>query len=101
VIGADAGPKAVDSRQLALEKPTVLVMGSEGYGLRTNVKRSCSMHVRISAADSTDSHVLDSLNVSVATGILLHNLSKGQRCPEGQVLRTNTADALEPEAAVA
>lgn len=76
VIGADAGPTAVDSRDLSLKQPTILVMGSEGYGLRTNVKRACSTLTRIVAADTLERHVVDSLNVSVATGILLHNLSR-------------------------
>ena len=60
--------------------PTILVLGSEGKGLRTTVKRACSSLVRIdSLAEEGSSMGVDSLNVSVAAGILLHHLLLGQR----------------------
>jgi 21S rRNA (GM2251-2'-O)-methyltransferase len=74
VLGADAGPAAVQSRQVEVDGPTVIVLGSEGDGLRTNVKRACSQLVRIESSGSLETRLLDSLNVSVATGILLHQL---------------------------
>jgi 21S rRNA (GM2251-2'-O)-methyltransferase len=62
-----------------LRGPTVLVMGSEGFGLRTTVRNSCQVLLSIPgvAQPETDRPcgvVVDSLNVSVATGILLHHL---------------------------
>lgn len=53
-------------------------MGNEGRGLRPVVRRACEGILRIdSAAPGPGRHQpigVDSLNVSVATGILLHQL---------------------------
>ena len=38
VAGALSSPEVVPCSQVALDEPTVLVLGSEGKGLRTNVK---------------------------------------------------------------
>ena len=76
--------------------PTLLVLGSEGHGLRTLVARSCTGFVRIpnigisnnlssdddddgsSSVDGTKSQVgVDSLNVSVTGGIMLWHLLFG------------------------
>lgn len=57
-------------------------------GLRTNVKRACSQLIRIGGggggtADGDETAMerwaVDSLNVSVATGILLHQLIASAR----------------------
>lgn len=54
--------------------------GNEGYGLRPTVKRCCTQLVQIemdppgSSNSSRRQQLVDSLNVSVATGILLHQL---------------------------
>lgn len=77
VLGADGGREAEPLASVAPGPPTVLVMGSEGAGLRTNVRRACQGHVRIEAAP-LGSVVpafagVDSLNVGVATGIFLHH----------------------------
>ena len=79
VVGA-ALERSVEPSDLDAAKPTVLVLGSEGHGLRTNVLRACSDLVRIprgadAAADANaDGEMVDSLNVSVAGGILLYAL---------------------------
>lgn len=85
VIGACADEESIPCEDYDLKGPTILVMGSEGYGLRTSVRRACSASIRISRAPGGHSqgyedalHEVDSLNVSVATGILLHNLL--QKC---------------------
>ena len=63
-------------------KPTILVLGSEGHGLRKLVSRACSGFVRIpgnvvSLFDDESQAGVDSLNVSVTGGIMLwHFLSK-------------------------
>ncbi|KAF8534417.1 Alpha/beta knot methyltransferase [Trichophaea hybrida] len=49
--------------------PTVVVMGGEADGLRTNVERACDRCVSIRGASDVDQGV-DSLNVSVAAGVL-------------------------------
>jgi 21S rRNA (GM2251-2'-O)-methyltransferase len=57
------------------DRPTVLVMGSEGHGLRSLVARFCTEFVRISPGNQNpESGNVDSLNVSVTGGILLWRL---------------------------
>ncbi|KAI0903602.1 RNA methyltransferase [Ustulina deusta] len=51
-------------------QPTVLVIGSEGEGLTKQVRRLADHEVSIPGASGSFSNVVDSLNVSVATGIL-------------------------------
>jgi 21S rRNA (GM2251-2'-O)-methyltransferase len=79
VLGAagEAGARDVDDVASSVTKPTVLVMGNEAAGLRTNVRRACGALVRVPGGD--DASTVDSLNVSVATGILLHALIRGAR----------------------
>lgn len=75
VLGADAGSESKGVREVVVDGPTVLVMGSEGYGLRTNVRRACSGFVMIpSPLAAGDLKNVDSLNVSVAAAILMHEL---------------------------
>lgn len=83
VYGAAAGSDAVSCRGLRSKKPTVLVVGNEGRGLRTNVRQQCDLFVQVDYVGKNktvmvndDRHfgLVDSLNVSVATGILLHQL---------------------------
>jgi len=81
VIGSALSPDSVPAGKLTIDKPTLLVMGNEGRGLRTNVLRLCDMLVQIEggetgklSSDLDGDDVLDSLNVSVAAGILLHKL---------------------------
>lgn len=80
VVGA-ALEQSVAPSELDHDVPTVLVLGSEGHGLRTNVLRACTSLVRIprgaSAADEAE--LVDSLNVSVAGGILLYSLVEPRR----------------------
>lgn len=74
---------SVEPEALAPTEPTILVLGSEGHGLRTNVLRACSALVRIprgeSAAAAGDAMDVDSLNVSVAGGILLYSLLNARK----------------------
>jgi len=69
-------------------QPTVLVLGSEGHGLRSLVARACTGFVRIPSFGTTDISVgeaqssptcagVDSLNVSVTGGIMLWHLVSG------------------------
>ncbi|XP_077996094.1 rRNA methyltransferase 1, mitochondrial-like [Glandiceps talaboti] len=60
-----------------LEKPTVLVLGNEGYGVRGEVLHTCSKLIAIPPGRQLHPHV-DSLNVSVVTGILLYALLQGR-----------------------
>jgi len=53
------------------EGPVVLVMGSEGEGIRPLVRKKCDFLVSIPLSGT-----FDSLNVSVAAGILLHHIMR-------------------------
>jgi len=74
------------------KQPTLLVLGSEGHGLRNLVAKACTEFVRIPGYDSettsissnhfdtTDSRAgVDSLNVSVTGGIMLWHLLHGRK----------------------
>eukprot|EP00803_Ostreobium_quekettii_P004226 evm.model.scf_537.4 EVM.evm.TU.scf_537.4 scf_537:57642-63830(+) len=87
VIGAAPGEGSVYLTDIAVSQPSILVMGNEGYGVRTNVKRACQSLVRIEDGMEPGERRLDSLNVSVATGILLHHLvftARKQPKPDAQ-----------------
>jgi 21S rRNA (GM2251-2'-O)-methyltransferase len=67
-------------------RPILLVLGSEGYGLRTLVAKSCTEFVQVPGAVEHGSSLqdefpsqagVDSLNVSVTGGILLWHLLRG------------------------
>ncbi|GAX11026.1 21S rRNA (GM2251-2'-O)-methyltransferase [Fistulifera solaris] len=78
IIGASAVPTN-DAVMYNLEQlpvsnePTILVLGSEGHGLRTLVSKACTEFVRIDGSAVTTEGV-DSLNVSVTGGILMWQL---------------------------
>ena len=94
VAGAALGEGAVDLHAgHDASAPTVLVLGSEGAGMRTTVQRECSMLVCVPRAGAGgalhaglppgSAEAVDSLNVSVAGGLLLHALmSPRQRAAE-------------------
>ena len=65
VVGA-SGDGAVAWNAVDLVRPTVLVLGGEGKGLRDLTRKTCDELVSIPMAGA-----VSSLNVSVATGILL------------------------------
>jgi len=81
VLGAAGRNDALPLRSVATNEPTLLVLGSEGKGLRTNVIKACSGLVKIEskprATRSAGDEDLDSLNVSVAGAILLYHLLGG------------------------
>jgi len=65
------------------QPPTILVLGSEGHGLRNLVAKACTGFLRVpgseaaSVDDDTNSGV-DSLNVSVTGGIMLWHFLNGK-----------------------
>lgn len=82
ILGTSLDSNSVDIRHLEVRKPVILVLGNEGHGLRTLVQRQCHRFLRItgknafsdnSLVSSTQDEV-DSLNVSVSGGVLLHHL---------------------------
>jgi 23S rRNA (guanosine2251-2'-O)-methyltransferase len=64
-VGADA-EGGEDYRRIPWDAGTILVLGAEGVGLRTRVRAVCDLTARIPLAGR-----VDSLNLSVAAGILL------------------------------
>jgi 21S rRNA (GM2251-2'-O)-methyltransferase len=74
--------KCYNLNEVDIGPPTVLVLGSEGRGLRTLVARACSDFVKIPGSlkvggDNTQAGV-DSLNVSVSGGIFLFHLCRNR-----------------------
>ena len=70
VVGLDGETKS-SLYQLNLTEPSVLVMGTEGKGLRKLVKNTCDQLVKIPMHGN-----VESLNVSVATGISLFEAAR-------------------------
>ena len=66
VVGADAAAEQ-PAREVDLSGPRVLVLGAEGSGLRQLTRRHCDWLVRLPSQGA-----VESLNVSVATGMLLY-----------------------------
>lgn len=83
VVGTALSGSSVRVEQMTLDKPTILVLGNEGHGIRTNILRRCDVLVKIPSMGSAEgsggtsensSSEVDSLNVSVTGGILLHHI---------------------------
>ncbi len=68
---AGEGSRSLYEQPLAL--PLVLVMGSEGKGLRPGVRKRCDWLLRLPMRGT-----VESLNVAVATGIFLYEIRRQQ-----------------------
>ena len=66
MVGADADGVSAP-HELDLRGPLVLVLGAEGSGLRHLTQQNCDFLVRLPQLGA-----LESLNVSVAAGMLLY-----------------------------
>jgi 23S rRNA (guanosine2251-2'-O)-methyltransferase len=66
IVGADAAAPRT-AREIDLTGPRCLVLGAEGTGLRELTRRHCDWLVRLPSLGA-----VESLNVSVATGMLLY-----------------------------
>ena len=62
--------------QLDLDRPLALAMGAEGMGIRGNTRKQCDAIVRLPMQG-----VVESLNVSVATGICLYEVLRQRLGP--------------------
>ena len=76
VVGADLD--GAPPRSLDLTRPTVLVVGAEGPGLRRLTREACDTLVRIPLIGCTES-----LNASVAAGVLLYEIAQQRALPAG------------------
>jgi 23S rRNA (guanosine2251-2'-O)-methyltransferase len=75
VVGADAeGPKL--AHEVDLRGGTVLVLGAEGSGLRQLTRQTCDFVVRLPSLGA-----VESLNVSVAAGMLLYEAVRQRGSP--------------------
>ena len=68
VVGADM-EHAVDYRDIQCDVPLLLVVGSEGFGISSLVKKHCDYMVALPMVGK-----VTSLNASVACGILLYEI---------------------------
>jgi 21S rRNA (GM2251-2'-O)-methyltransferase len=71
--------KSADSTSLQMDKPTILVLGNEAKGLRHRIKSLCDYHVKLEPVGSAGE--VESLNVSVATALLVHPMAT---CPSNK-----------------
>ena len=69
IYGADAGNK--DYRSIKYDGKTCLIIGSEGSGMKRIVKEACDEIISIPLKGK-----VDSLNASVASGILIYEIMK-------------------------
>jgi tRNA G18 (ribose-2'-O)-methylase SpoU len=74
IIGSALDDGAIPLDELAPGGPAILVMGNEGRGLRPLTLKRCTELVMIPRRGHAES-----LNVSVAAGILLNQLLSGSR----------------------
>lgn len=74
VIAAENDESAVDYTDFNVDMPIVLVVGSEGSGISRLVKKECDILTTIPMHGT-----VNSLNVSVATGILLFDIVRRRR----------------------
>lgn len=73
VVGTSLSDTSIPLMDATFDKPTILVLGNEGYGMRTNIVTRCDMLVKIPGLVETGTCV-DSLNVSVTGGILMYSI---------------------------
>ena len=76
VYGADASGK--DAWDCVINTPCVLVIGSEGYGMRPLVRASCDELMRVPQTE----HGVGSLNASCAATALLYEIARQNRKPK-------------------
>ncbi|KAI7812881.1 rRNA methyltransferase 1, mitochondrial [Triplophysa rosa] len=75
-VGLEEGKSeapVVPCSHFKMSRPTLLLMGGEGEGLSSELRQLCDVLLTISPRRDLQPGV-ESLNVSVATGILLHSL---------------------------
>lgn len=74
LLGADAAGEPIEvAERVRLPPRVALAVGNEGAGLSDSVRRGCERIVRVPMRGGTES-----LNVAVATGILLYVITRGR-----------------------
>lgn len=74
----------VEDRDPLSKKPCILLLGSEGEGLSKQLRSKADYEVNI--PNMSESNLVDSLNVSVATGLLTSAFLKGKTKSEFSVI---------------
>ena len=64
MVGTDLSPKSVSLYEVPRTVPTVLVLGNEGHGIRTNVLRRCTHLVRLGHSASPSARSNDAGSIS-------------------------------------
>jgi len=78
VIGTALNENTIPLNEAIFDSPTILVLGNEGHGMRKNVQNRCDELIKVDGGNNiigdgtTDESSIDSLNVSVTGGILMH-----------------------------
>ena len=72
MVGTSLEENSIDMKDLEVSKPTILVLGNEGHGIRTNILKRCDSLLKIKGSEKAG--MVDSLNVSVSGAILLHHI---------------------------
>ncbi|KAL0337349.1 UNVERIFIED_CONTAM: rRNA methyltransferase 1, mitochondrial [Sesamum calycinum] len=111
VLGGSVSPRAIPLREIVPGAPTILVLGSEGTGLRPLVERACTELIRIPGnfpvnfvmtgdedVDTVENPgqefrsflAVESLNVSVAAGVLLNHLIGSNYSDSGHIEENQT-----------
>ena len=71
VLGSDMNGESLQNLQIDLDKGWILILGSEAQGMRDSVRSHVTHSLSISGYGN-----MESLNVAVAGGILLHGLTE-------------------------
>lgn len=79
VAGSDFDETSLDYRKGLYDRPLVLVIGNEGKGMSRSVKSKCDFKVHIPMRGA-----VQSLNASVAAGILLYEIQSAKEAQTGQ-----------------
>lgn len=85
-VGPEAEAPVGRCSDFQMTKPTLLLMGGEGEGLSQELLSLCQTLLTIPAGRELFPGI-ESLNVSVATGILLHSLLHSRRLPDDETQR--------------
>jgi tRNA G18 (ribose-2'-O)-methylase SpoU len=67
IIAVEQSPHSIDYRTFKLKKPTLFILGNEVAGITSNIIKKCDAVVEIPMHGKKES-----LNVSVAAGIILY-----------------------------
>lgn len=78
ILGTANTPQALKLKNLPSDRVWVSVFGNEGAGLRQDVLKNCDFVTKISGGTKT----IDSLNVSVAAGIVMQALQENTLCSD-------------------